>query len=94
MALSGSLYENRTFFLLVLAATFVAFTGDILDVRDEIHLLSCPYDNLDNNVTTGIQSSFAFEQKPVLAYFSLAKGASVPISFPIALAFHRRAPPA
>jgi hypothetical protein len=94
MTLLGSLYKNRTFFFFILGVTFVAFAGDILDVRDEIHLLSCPYDNLDNNVTTGIQSSFAFEQKPVLAYFSLAKGASVPISFPITLAFHLRAPPA
>jgi hypothetical protein len=94
MTFSGSLHKSQALFLFILAVTFVAFTGDILDVRDEIHLLSCPYDSLDNNITTGIQNSFSPEQEPILTYFNPPKVSSVPISVLTTLTFYFRAPPA
>jgi hypothetical protein len=93
MITSCLLIKRKSLFLLLVIATFICFGLDIIDVRDEVHLISCPYSSLDNNVTTGIQSSFSCEPEPMLAYFSFAKKASVVISFLSASPFHFRAPP-
>jgi hypothetical protein len=94
MIISCALNKRKSLFLLLVIATFVCFALDIIDVRDEVHLIACPYSSLDNNVTTGIQSSFSCEPEPMLVFFSFAKKASVVISFLSSSPFHFRAPPA
>ena len=90
----GSLHKGNTLFLLIVLGTLVAFAGDILDVRDEVHLLTCPNNSLDNNITTGLQSHFSFNFKPILAFFSLPGEPLVVISPFNPWSFNFRAPPA
>jgi hypothetical protein len=94
MIISRAFDKRKSLFLLLIVVTFVCFTLDIIDVRDEVHLISCPYSSLDNNVTTGIQSSFSCEPEPMFTFFSFAKKASVAISFLSSSPVNFRAPPA
>jgi hypothetical protein len=94
MIISCLLNKRKRLFLLLIIATFVCFAWDIIDLRDEVHLIACPYSSLDNNVTTGIQSSFSCEPEPMPTFFSFAKKASVAISFLSSSPVNFRAPPA
>jgi hypothetical protein len=95
MVISCLLNKRKSLFSLLFFVTFISFAWDIIDVRDEVHLIACPYSSsLDNNVTTGIQSSFSCEPEPMLTFFPYAKKASVAISFLSSSPFHFRAPPA
>jgi hypothetical protein len=90
----GSLHKGNALFLIIALGALVAFAGDILDVRDEVHLLSCPYNSLDNNITTGLQSHFSFNFQLIPAFFSLPGEPLVVISPVNPLSFNFRAPPA
>ena len=89
----GSLHRRKVYLLLVLFVTCAAFTADILDLREEIHILSCPYSSLDNNITTGVQGGFSFEPELIQKHCSLNQREPVAISFLHLFPYGYRAPP-
>jgi hypothetical protein len=93
MTASDMLQKRKSLFLGVLFIAFFTFTADILDLRDELHILSCPYSCLDSNITTGLISTTAFDPEPVYIMVSGKKKASVKISFIHLLPYGFRAPP-
>ncbi len=93
MTASASLYRRKTLFLVILFIAFSAFTADILDLREELHILSCPYSSLDNNVTTGITSNVDFVLESVVLFCCVHRKLSVEISFLHLLPYGFRAPP-
>ena len=93
MTASSSLHKRKALFFVVLFIAFSAFTADILDLREELHMLACPYSSLDNNVTSGITSNATFETEPVLFSCSVHRKSSVKISFLHLLPYGFRAPP-
>ncbi|MBA4421933.1 MAG: hypothetical protein C0390_02385 [Syntrophus sp. (in: bacteria)] len=94
MTASGLFQKRKSLFLGVLLVAFFTFTGDILDLREELQILSCPYSCLDSNVTTGLISTATFTPGPILTTVSGKKNASVHISFIHLLPYGFRAPPA
>jgi hypothetical protein len=93
MTASSSLHKRATLFCVILFIAFSAFTADILDLREELGFLSCPYIVLDNNVTTGSTSNTTFKTEPVLFSCSVYQKSSVKISFLHLLPYGFRAPP-
>jgi hypothetical protein len=93
MTASASLHKRETLFLVVLFIAFSAFTADVLDLREELHILSCPGSSLDNNVTTGITSTVDFVPETVVLFCSVHPQLSVEISFLHLLPYGFRAPP-
>jgi hypothetical protein len=91
---ASSLFRKRSaIFFLILSLAFIGFTADILDLREDIGILSSPYTSLDNNVSTGITSNVAFKMEPVLFTCSANRNSSVKISFLHLLPQGFRAPP-
>jgi hypothetical protein len=93
MVASASIHKRKTVFFVILFIAVSAFTADVIDLRDELHFLSCPYSFLDNNVTTGITSNATFEMEPIIRLRSVHRKSSVEISFLHLLPFGFRAPP-
>ena len=93
MAASASLHKRKTLLLVILFIAFSAFTVDILDLREDLHIISCPYSSLDNNVTTGITSNADYVLEPVVLFCSVHRKLSVEISFLHLLPCGFRAPP-
>jgi hypothetical protein len=93
MTASASLHKRKTLLLVFLFIAFSAFTADVLDLREELCILSCPYSSLDNNVSTGLTSNHAFELKQILTVPSVQREAAVKISFLHLLPYSYRAPP-
>jgi hypothetical protein len=93
MTASALLHKRKTLLLVILFIVFFSFTGDVLDLREELHLLSCPYSSLDNNVTTGIISNIVFVPGTVVLLFCVNQNLSVEISFLHLLPYNFRAPP-
>jgi hypothetical protein len=89
----SSFKKRKAIVFVILFIAFSAFTMDILDLREELHLLSCTYSSLDNNVTTGITSRFTFEAEPAIILCSVHRKSSVKISFLHLLPYGFRAPP-
>ncbi|MHB9096424.1 MAG: hypothetical protein ACYC5X_01225 [Syntrophales bacterium] len=85
--------KRKILFLAVLFLAFSAFTADILDLREELLILSSPYSSLDNNVTTGVVMDFVSAPEPILQLLSVQQKASVRISFMHLLPCGFRAPP-
>jgi hypothetical protein len=93
--ISPSLKKKKAYFFAVLLIVGSVFTADILDLREELRFLPCPYSSLDNNVTTGITTATAaFETEPLLVLRSVDQISSVKISFLFLLPYGFRAPPA
>jgi hypothetical protein len=92
--LSASINKRKAYVIAILMIVGFVFTADILDLREELRILSCPYSCLDNNVTTGITTSVAFEMEPVQVLRSVDQMSSVTISFLHLLPYGFRAPPA
>ena len=90
---SFSTHKGKAYLLAILLIVFFAFTADILDLREELRILSCPYSYLDNNVTTGITSNITFETEPLPVLCSIHQKSSVKISFLHLLPYGLRAPP-
>jgi hypothetical protein len=88
MTVSSSLHKRTALLFGILFIAFFAFTADILDLREELRILTSPYSYLDNNVTTGITSHPTFETELSLLLFSVHRKSSVNISF-----YGFRAPP-
>jgi hypothetical protein len=93
MTASASLHKRKTLLYVVLFIAFFAFTADILDLREELHILSCPYSSLDNNISTGLTCNLPFEPEPILTLCSVEQKSSVTISFLHLLPYGYRAPP-
>ena len=93
MTASSSLHKRKALFFVILFIAFSAFTADILDLREELGFLPCPYSFLDNNVTTGITSNFPFNMEQLISLCSAYQKSSVKISFLHLLPFGFRAPP-
>ena len=92
--LSPSIKKRKAYFVAILLIVCSIFTADILDLREELRFLPCPYSALDNNVTAGIATITAFETGPILVLRSIGQTSSVRISFLHLLPYGFRAPPA
>jgi len=93
MAASASLHKRKTLLLVLLFIVFSTFSADILDLREELHILSCPYSCLDNNVSTGLTGFDSCAPEPILASCSVQQKVSVKVSFLHLLPYGYRAPP-
>jgi hypothetical protein len=62
----ASLRKRKLFCLAILFITFSIFTADIFDLREELQILSYPYNSIDNNITTGMTDHFVFDPAPLL----------------------------
>jgi hypothetical protein len=93
MNASDLLHKRKTLLFAILFIAFSAFTADILDLREELHILSCPYSSLDNNVSTGLTSNHPFVPEQILRLRSVQRKASIKISFLHLLPYGYRAPP-
>jgi hypothetical protein len=93
MTVSALLHKRKTLLLVILFIAFSAFTADILDLREEIHLLAYQDSSLDNNVTTGIISKIVFALETVVLFSTVDLNLSVIISFLHLLPCGFRAPP-
>jgi hypothetical protein len=93
MNASASLHKRKTLLLVILFIAFSTFTADILDLREELHILSCPYSSIDNNVSTGLTSNNPFELEQLLTLCSVQRNTTVKISFLHLLPYGYRAPP-
>ncbi len=93
MTASSLLHKRKALFCVVLLIVLFVFTADILDLREDIHLLSYPCSSLDNNITTGITSHSTFETETILILFSAQQKSSIEITFLHLLPYGFRAPP-
>jgi len=89
----GSLHRRKAYLLLILFFTIAAFTVDIIDLREDMHLRPCPYSSLDNNITTGVQGGFCFEPELIQKIHSLYQKSPIAISFWHLFPYGYRAPP-
>jgi hypothetical protein len=87
------LHKRKTFYCVALLIAFSAFTADILDLREELGILACPYSCLDNNITAVIASDTTFKTEPVFFTSSVHRKSAVIISFLHLLPHGLRAPP-
>jgi hypothetical protein len=94
MAASDLFQKRKSLFLGILFVAFFSFTADILDLREELHILSCPYSSLDSNVATGLISTATVNPEPIFITVCGKKEASVKISFIHLLPYCFRALPA
>ncbi len=86
--------RRKTLLLVLLLITFSAFATDVLDLRDELGFLPCPYSDLDSNVTAGIPGHSPVTMEPqLISLGSVSPTTSVSISFAYLLPFSFRAPP-
>ena len=90
-----TLFHKRKTLLLViiLFIAFPAFMADILDLREDLHIISCAYSSLDNNITTGITNNVAFVLGPIVFFGSAYQRTSINISFLHLFPLGLRAPP-
>ncbi len=93
MTASVSLHKRKTLFFVILFIAFSAFTADILDLREELCILSYPYSNLESNVSDGIICHTSILPEPTLAFHIVQKKTSIKISFLHLLSYGFRAPP-
>jgi hypothetical protein len=93
MTAARILQKRRILFFIILFAAGMAFTADILDLRDELCFISCPYSSLDSNITTGVACTFAIAPAPILTACPVQGEASVEVSFIHLLPCGFRAPP-
>jgi hypothetical protein len=88
------LQRKTTLFGVVFLIVFSVFAADVIDLREELRILSSPFSSLDNNIAAGVASSFFIEPEPLPPGLGIMKKASVEISFLCLLPYSFRAPPA
>ncbi len=93
MTSAAWLHKRKTLFFIIFVAVSFAFAIDILDLREDIHILAYPYSSLDSNITTGQACNFAYEPELFAALSSVQQKSSVEISFIHLLPYGFRAPP-
>jgi hypothetical protein len=89
----ASLHTKKIFCFLILLIAVTAFTADIFDLRDELQILSSPYNSLDNNITTGMTDQFVFDPAPILTLSPIHRTSSVAVAFAHLPSCGFRAPP-
>jgi hypothetical protein len=89
----ASLRKRKYFCFVILFITFSSFTADIIDLREELQILSYPCNNLDNNITTGMTDHFIYDPAPVLTLAPVHLKSLVVISFVHLPSCGFRAPP-
>jgi hypothetical protein len=93
MTAAMSLYRRKTLFFVILFISFSAFTADVLDLREELCILSSPYSSLESTVSNGIISHICLLPEPTIILHFTQKKTSVKISFLHLISFGFRAPP-
>jgi hypothetical protein len=93
MTACASRYKRKGLLLVILFIAFFAFTADILDLREELCILSCPCSSLDNNVSTALTSNHPFQLDQILTMPFVQRRVAVHISFLHLLPCGYRAPP-
>jgi hypothetical protein len=93
MTESAPLHKRKTLLFVILFIAFSAFTADILDLREELCILSCPYSSLDNNISAGLPSNHPFKLEQILTAPSVQRETAVNIKFFHLLPYSYRAPP-
>ncbi len=86
------LRKKGAFYSIVFLIALTAFAADILDLREELHLLSCPGTYQGSNISAGIISHFTFHTVSILFVCSVIDESSVKISLHH-LPYCFRAPP-
>ncbi len=93
MSSSVSPQKRKTLFCIILFVAFCAFMTDVVDLREELQILSCPFGCPDNDFTNGTNNTAAVNYDSISVMFSGIESTAVKISFhhlsPCAL----RAPP-
>jgi hypothetical protein len=89
----ASLRTRRIFCLVIFTIAFFAFTADVFDLREELQIVSCPYNSIDNDITTGMTDQFAFAPAPLLTLSPIRWRSSVVIAFAHLPSCGFRAPP-
>jgi len=89
----ASLRTRKIFCLIILTIALSAFTADIFDLREELQIISCPYNSIDNDITTGMTDELGFAPAPFLRLSSVHQKSSVVIAFAHLPACGFRAPP-
>jgi hypothetical protein len=91
---ASAIHKRKTLFFIFFLVAFFTFTADIIDLREELHILSCPNSTLDSNVTAAIISTDVTLLPELLNIIcTVQKKSSVKISFLHLLPFTFRAPP-
>ncbi len=85
--------QEKYFVSIILTIALSAFTADIFDLREELQILSCPYNSLDNDITTGMTDQFVFDPAPFLTLSPIHWRSSVVIAFAHLPSCGFRAPP-
>jgi hypothetical protein len=93
MRMSASPHKRQALVFIVLFIAFSAFTTDIIDLREELYILSSPYSGLDSNISDGIISHIGLQSEPGFILRSVQEKTSVHISFLHLLPYGFRAPP-
>ena len=91
--MNASFHHGKTIFFITLLVALSVFTADVIDLREELRILACPYTCLDNNITTAVASNVPVEPEPLPILFSVSEKASVEISILHPLSYSFRAPP-
>jgi hypothetical protein len=86
-------HKRKALFFGVLFLAFSAFSADVLDLREELHILAYPYSCLDNNVSTGLTSDPCpvLEQMVISGY--VQQNVFISVTFLHLLPYGNRAPP-
>lgn len=85
--------KGKTLLLVVCVIALAAFTADILDVREELYLLSCPNGGLDDDVSSGVIARHRIEPERLLWVPLGCRTARADITFLHLLPCGYRAPP-
>ncbi|MCE5281299.1 MAG: hypothetical protein LLG93_04270 [Deltaproteobacteria bacterium] len=86
--------QKRKLIFFIFLVGIAAFTADVLDLRDELQMLPCPFGSLDNNVATGLISDFQIDPGPVVVISLIQRKASFKVSLSTLFSYSFRAPPA
>lgn len=89
-----SSHHKRKLICFIFLIGIAAFTADVLDLRDELQMLPCPFGSLDNTVATGLISGFPTDPGPVVAVRAIQRKASFKVSLSTLFSYSFRAPPA
>jgi hypothetical protein len=93
MSAFATLYRRKSLFLFVFVAVFFTFTADVVDLREELRIISCAGNALDNSVATGLILPVGFNPGPLPALYAVDRTSSFEISFLHLMPCGLRAPP-
>lgn len=93
MTASASLHKRHTLLFVVFFITLAAFATDIVDLREELCILSAPCSSLESNISDGVIGHLSLLPEPTVRLRSAQKKISVRISFLHLSPYSLRAPP-